>query len=164
MLRSFASQAFRIVCRFRLCLAANRRNIDDGVRSLLGLYGLEKDCKLFICSLFGGDRGDRSGASFACFANLPHCMSVAALPCGKPPQHRQWGSIPSDHLWIQIKTADNLSTAFILGGAGVIKDEHPSVSVFSPSKASSISSSGIFSMLKGFLLALIIKVKWSSYK
>lgn len=28
------------------------------------------------------------------------------------------------------------------GGAGVIKDEHPSVSVFSPSKASSISSSG----------------------
>ena len=43
-------------------------------------------------------------------------------------------------------------------------DEHPSVSVFSPSKASSISSSGIFSMLKGFLLALIIKVKWSSYK
>ena len=47
----------------------------------------------------------------------------------------------------------------IYGGAGVIKDEHPSVSVFSPSKASSISSSGIFSMLKGFLLALIIKVK-----
>ena len=45
------------------------------------------------------------------------------------------------------------------GGAGVIEDEHPSVSVFSPSKASSISSSGIFSMLKGFLLALIIRVK-----
>ena len=45
------------------------------------------------------------------------------------------------------------------GGAGVIKDEHPSVSLFSPSKASSISSSGILSMLMGFLLALIIKVK-----
>ena len=45
------------------------------------------------------------------------------------------------------------------GGAGVIKDEHPSISLFSPSKASSISSSGIFSMLKGFLLALTINVK-----
>lgn len=45
------------------------------------------------------------------------------------------------------------------GGAGVIKDEQPSVSVFSPSKASSISSSGILSMLNGFLLALMMRVK-----
>ena len=58
------------------------------------------------------------------------------------------------------KTDPNRKTIQICyGGAGVIKDEHPSVSVFSPSKAASISSSGILSMLKGFLLALIIKVK-----
>lgn len=54
--RSFASFAcfasLRIVCRLRLCLTANRRNIDKGVQSLLSLYGLEKDCKLFVYSLF----------------------------------------------------------------------------------------------------------------
>ena len=50
------------------------------------------------------------------------------------------------------------------GGAGVVIDEHPSGPSLSPSKASSISSSGILSMLKGFLLALMIIVKWSSYR
>ena len=50
------------------------------------------------------------------------------------------------------------------GGAGVVIDEHPSFPTVSPSKASSISSSGILSMLKGFLLALMIIVKWSSYR
>ena len=60
---------------------------------------------------------------------------------------------------IKIKAPNtNCVSRLSIGGAGVIMDEHPSVSVFSPSKASSISSSGIFSMLKGFLLALIIKV------
>ena len=49
-------------------------------------------------------------ASFVCFANL---RIVCPFCCAKD---GQWGSIPSDHLWIQIKTADNLSTAFILGG------------------------------------------------
>ena len=52
----------------------------------------------------------------------------------------------------------------LCGGAGVVIDEHPSFPSFPPSKASSISSSGILSMLKGFLLALIIIVKWSSYR
>lgn len=50
------------------------------------------------------------------------------------------------------------------GGTEDVKDEHSSVLVFSPSKASSIASNGILSILKGFLLALIINVKWSSYK
>ena len=48
---------------------------------------------------------------------------------------------------------------FSFGGTGVVNDEHPSMPVFSPSKASSISSSGIWSMLNGFLLALMIIVK-----
>lgn len=50
------------------------------------------------------------------------------------------------------------------GGAGVLKDEHPSEAPVSPSNAVSISSSGILSMLNGFLLALMMRVKWSSYR
>jgi len=50
-------------------------------------------------------------------------------------------------------------TSLFSGGTGVVNDEHPSMPVFSPSKASSISSSGIWSMLNGFLLALMIIVK-----
>ena len=50
------------------------------------------------------------------------------------------------------------------GGAGVFKDEHPSKAPVSPSNAVSISSSGILSMLSGFLLALMMRVKWSSYR
>ena len=45
------------------------------------------------------------------------------------------------------------------GGAGVPKDEHPSEAPVSPSNAVSISSSGILSMLNGFLLALMMRVK-----
>ena len=63
-----------------------------------------------------------------------------------------------------IKKSDKSKLVEFFGGAGVIKNEHPSILLFSPSKAASISSSGILSMLKDFLLALIIKVKWSSYK
>ena len=48
---------------------------------------------------------------------------------------------------------------YTFGGTGVVNDEHPSMPVFSPSKASSISSSGMLSMLSGFLLALMIIVK-----
>ena len=47
---------------------------------------------------------------------------------------------------------------FIFGGAGVLKDEHPSEAPVSPSNAVSISSSGILSMLNGFLLALMMRV------
>ena len=57
---------------------------------------------------------------------------------------------------------------YCFGGTGVAMSEHPSFpsvfSSFSPSKASSISLSGMLSTLIGFLLALIINVKWSSYK
>ena len=48
---------------------------------------------------------------------------------------------------------------FICGGAGVLKDEHPSEAPVSLSNAVSISSSGILSMLNGFLLALMMRVK-----
>ena len=50
------------------------------------------------------------------------------------------------------------------GGAGAFKDEHPSEAPVSLSNAVSISSSGILSMLNGFLLALMMRVKWSSYR
>lgn len=43
---------------------------------------------------------------------------------------------------INRKSHDCICNRDYNGGAGVIKYEHPSVSVFSPSKASSISSSG----------------------
>ena len=55
-------------------------------------------------------------------------------------------------------------SVFSYGGAGVFKDEHPSEAPVSPSNAVSISSSGILSMLNGFLLALMMRVKWSSYR
>lgn len=41
---------------------------------------------------------------------------------------------------------------FLFGGAGVLKDEHLSEAPVSPLNAVSISSSGILSMLNGFLL------------
>ena len=47
----------------------------------------------------------------------------------------------------------------LTGGAGVLKDEHPSEAPVSLSNAVSISSSGILSMLNGFLLALMMRVK-----
>lgn len=50
------------------------------------------------------------------------------------------------------------------GGAGVSMDEHPSDAPASPSREVSIFSRGIFSILRGFLLALIMSVKWSSYR
>jgi len=45
----------------------------------------------------------------------------------------------------------------LFGGTGFANCEHPSVWLSSPLKAASISSSGTFSILIGFLLALIIK-------
>lgn len=57
----------------------------------------------------------------------------------------------------QIKKRPKAS--FLFGGAGVLKDEHPSEAPVSPSNAVSISSSGILSMLNGFLLALMMRVK-----
>ena len=62
------------------------------------------------------------------------------------------------------KVLPDVRQDFSFGGAGVLKDEHPSEAPVSPSNAVSISSSGILSMLNGFLLALIIKVKWSSHR
>ena len=52
----------------------------------------------------------------------------------------------------------------IFGGADVFIDEHSAEVYVSPPNAASISSSGMLSMLNGFLLALIIKVKLSSYR
>lgn len=52
--------------------------------------------------------------------------------------------------------------AIINGGAGNVIVEHCSVQVLSVLKASSISSNGMLSTLTGFLLALIISVKWLS--
>lgn len=51
-----------------------------------------------------------------------------------------------------------------VGGAGAFKDEHPSEATPLPSNTDSISSSGILSILNGFLLALMMRVKWSSYR
>lgn len=45
------------------------------------------------------------------------------------------------------------------GGADIFKDEHSAEVYVSPLNAVSISSSGMFSILSGFLLALMIKVK-----
>ncbi len=86
--------------------------------------------------------GARSGRGLT-----PHCGVIQHSPVRFPPSIYQKAK------------ATPLGWPFPFGGAGVIKDEHSSVSVFLPSKASSISSSGMFSMLNGFLLALIIKVK-----
>ena len=52
----------------------------------------------------------------------------------------------------------------LFGGADSFIDEHLAEVYVSPLSAASISSSGMLSMLKGFLLALIIKVKLSSYR
>lgn len=62
------------------------------------------------------------------------------------------------------KALDFKRNRVLFGGAGVFKDEHPSEAPVSPSNAVSISSSGILSMLNGFLLALMMRVKWSSYR
>ena len=56
-----------------------------------------------------------------------------------------------------MKTA--LSDGFHFGGADIFKDEHSAEVYVSPLNAVSISSSGMFSILSGFLLALMIKVK-----
>ena len=52
-----------------------------------------------------------------------------------------------------------LCVPFLSGGAGDVIVEHCLLLVLSELKASSISSNGMLSMLNGFLLALIIKVK-----
>ena len=62
------------------------------------------------------------------------------------------------------KALDFKRNRVLLGGAGVLKDEHSSEAPVSPSNAVSISSSGTLSMLNGFLLALMMRVKWSSYR
>ena len=51
-LRSFASQTFRILCRLRLCLTANRRNIDGGVRSPLAICKTNKRLQTFSFAVF----------------------------------------------------------------------------------------------------------------
>ena len=51
-LRSFASQTFRILCRLRLCLTANRRNIDGGVRSPLAICKTNKKLQTFSFAVF----------------------------------------------------------------------------------------------------------------
>ena len=51
-LRSFASQTFRILCRLRLCLTANRRNIDGGVRSPLAICKTNKKLQPFRLQSF----------------------------------------------------------------------------------------------------------------
>ena len=102
----------------------------------------------------GGDGENRSVASFVCFANLSHLYVPFAS--------QKMDNAVSIPAYKRKNLGEN--RGFSIGGAGVIKDEHPSILLFSPSKAASISSSGILSMLKDFLLALIIKVKWSSYK
>ena len=58
-----------------------------------------------------------------------------------------------------IKSLSIFCPSLRAGGAGVLKDEHPSKAQISPSNAVSISSSGILSMLNGFLLALMMRVK-----
>ena len=60
------------------------------------------------------------------------------------------------------KSHDCICNRDWVGGAGEVIVEHCSVQVLSVLKASSISSNGMSSMLTGFLLALIISVKWSS--
>ena len=65
-------------------------------RTFCGEAACEK--QVFIQYPIDGGGGKRS-ATLLRFVRLlrkpPHCMSVAALPYGKPPQHRQWDSIPS---------------------------------------------------------------------
>ena len=61
--------------------------------------------------------------------------------------------------WDPKRKASAVADAFLFGGAGVLKDEHPSEAPVSLSNAISISSSGILSMLNGFLLALMMRVK-----
>ena len=51
---------------------------------------------------------------------------------------------------------------FFVGGTMSEVFEHCSIADFSPLKATSISSSGMSSMVTGLLLALIISVRWSS--
>ena len=51
---------------------------------------------------------------------------------------------------------------FFVGGTMFEVFEHCSIADFSPLKATSISSSGMSSMVTGLLLALIISVRWSS--
>ena len=63
---------------------------------------------------------------------------------------------------INRKSHDCICNRDRVGGAGDVIVEHCSVQVLSVLKASSISSNGMLSTLTGFLLALIISVKWSS--
>ena len=67
----------------------------------------------------------------------------------------------STPLFLATKKSTGTNLSIVFGGAGVVIDEHTSFPSFSPSKASSISSSGIFSMLKGFLLEF--HDCWSEY-
>ena len=93
-----------------------------------------------------------------------------ALPIHREPPKFEDLMTSQEVLFTGIKVIDLLEPYLkggkigLFGGAGVVIDEHPSFPSVSPSNASSISSSGILSMLKGFLLALMIIVKWSSYR
>ena len=61
-LRSLASQAYRILCRLRLC---HRQTAATSTKEFAPLFKFcvnkKKDCKLFACSLsFGGPEEDRT--------------------------------------------------------------------------------------------------------
>ena len=80
--------------------------------------------------------------------------------------HISWQKYHAPKTWknpIKSGFFEDISFLHILyGGAGDVIVEPCSVQVLSALKASSISSNGMSSMLTGFLLALIISVKWSS--
>ena len=59
----------------------------------------------------------------------------------------------------KIRPNNKLFRRMIFGGADSFIDEHLAEVYVSPLKAASISFSGMFSILSGFLLALMIKVK-----
>ena len=102
---------------------------------------------------------DRKGFSSRCAASPPACL----LPVLLLADARARPELVSNPAYDQNKTPPVRVVSYF-GGAGAFKDEHPSEAPVSPSNAGSISSSGTSSMLNGFLLALMMRVKWSSYR
>ena len=77
--------------------------------------------------------------------------------CGLEKSHIYW--VYNENT-IEVRTLGvQISMVSSSGGADGFIDEHLAEVYVSPLKAASISFSGMFSILSGFLLALMIKVK-----
>ena len=107
-----------------------------------------------MCAPYRG--GAVQGSGYICTPANSYCGNT-----GRTILQRDFATVGRDHNSVLRYKKEKPPgwMAFLFGGAGVIMDEHSSASLFSPSKAVSMSSSGIFSIFRGLLLALTIRVK-----